>query len=170
MLAIAPTSVTSKPSRIHVIPSPTTTNQCHRLHGSRTRRRVDHRLDETGLVSRPSVASRPSRSSVAFRTRWKPAAVSAPLSTSRHIQPWPLSGLELLRRRAADGREDASASELPFLDLVVVALDLGAELDAGLRAGGVLDCREPGLGITVGVDAAQLNQVVLEPPRIRASV
>jgi len=38
-LAIAPTSVTSKPSRIQVIPSPTTTSQCQRLHGSRSSRR-----------------------------------------------------------------------------------------------------------------------------------
>ena len=37
-LASAPTSVTSKPSRIHVMPSPATISQCHRLHGSRSRR------------------------------------------------------------------------------------------------------------------------------------
>jgi hypothetical protein len=37
-LAIEPTSVTSKPSRIHVIPSPMTTSQCQRLHGSRSSR------------------------------------------------------------------------------------------------------------------------------------
>src|SRR3954468_20534696 len=38
-LASEPTSVTSKPSRIHVIPSPITTIQCHLLHGSRSSRR-----------------------------------------------------------------------------------------------------------------------------------
>ena len=92
MLAIAPTSVTSKPSRIHVIPSPATTSQCHRLHGSRSRRRGII-VSTTGPVSAKRGAHGSSRSSVAFRTRWKPAAVSAPLSTSRHIQPWPLSGL-----------------------------------------------------------------------------
>jgi hypothetical protein len=32
------------------------------------------------------------RYSSGFRTRRKPATVSAPASTSRHIQPWPLSG------------------------------------------------------------------------------
>src|SRR5437868_12368063 len=37
-LAIEPTSVTSKPSRIHVIPRPMTTSQCQRLHGSRSSR------------------------------------------------------------------------------------------------------------------------------------
>jgi hypothetical protein len=31
-------------------------------------------------------------SSSVFRTRWKPAAIRTPLSTRRHIQPWPLSG------------------------------------------------------------------------------
>src|SRR3954452_5413684 len=36
--AIDPTSVTSNPSRIHVIPRATTTIQCHRLHGSRSSR------------------------------------------------------------------------------------------------------------------------------------
>jgi hypothetical protein len=35
-LAIAPTSVTSKPSRIHVIPSAIATYQCQRLHGRRS--------------------------------------------------------------------------------------------------------------------------------------
>jgi hypothetical protein len=39
MLAIAPTIVTSKPSRIQVMPSPVTTSQCQRLHGSRSSRR-----------------------------------------------------------------------------------------------------------------------------------
>ena len=38
-LASAPTSVTSKPSRIHVIPRPMTTSQCQRLQGSRSSRR-----------------------------------------------------------------------------------------------------------------------------------
>src|SRR4051794_9526312 len=36
---IEPTIVTSKPSRIHVIPSAMTTSQCHRLQGSRSSRR-----------------------------------------------------------------------------------------------------------------------------------
>ena len=36
--AIEPTSVTSSPSRIQVIPSATITIQCHRLHGSRSSR------------------------------------------------------------------------------------------------------------------------------------
>src|ERR1700736_5554751 len=35
---IVPTIVTSSPSRIHVIPSPMTTIQCHRAHGSRSSR------------------------------------------------------------------------------------------------------------------------------------
>jgi hypothetical protein len=39
MLAIAPTRVTSNPSRIQVMPSPVTTSQCQRLQGSRSRRR-----------------------------------------------------------------------------------------------------------------------------------
>ena len=143
-----------------MIPSPTTTNQCHRLHGSRSRRRGII-VSTTGPVSRPSVAlTAPAGRAWPFRTRWKPAAVSALLSTSRHIQPWPLSGLAFVG--AADGREDASASELPFLDLVVVALDVGAELTQVFEEA-VLGCREPGLGrIAVGVDAAQVDQVVLE--------
>src|SRR3954451_3670289 len=37
-LAIAPTIVTSRPSRIHTVPSPTTTSQCHPLHGRRSMR------------------------------------------------------------------------------------------------------------------------------------
>ena len=37
-LAIEPTSVTSKPSRIQVIPRPMTTSQCQRLQGSRSSR------------------------------------------------------------------------------------------------------------------------------------
>jgi hypothetical protein len=37
-LARAPTNVTSKPSRIQVMPRPTTINQCHRLQGNRSRR------------------------------------------------------------------------------------------------------------------------------------
>ena len=35
-LAIAPTIVTSTPSRIHTVPRPKTTSQCQRLHGSRS--------------------------------------------------------------------------------------------------------------------------------------
>src|SRR4051794_11774039 len=35
-LAIAPTIVTSSPSRIHTVPSPSTTSQCQPLHGSRS--------------------------------------------------------------------------------------------------------------------------------------
>src|SRR5689334_4887892 len=34
----AETNVTSRPSKIHVIPSASTINQCHRLQGSRSRR------------------------------------------------------------------------------------------------------------------------------------
>ena len=37
-LAIAPTSVTSNPSRIQVIPRPTTTKECQRLQGRQSRR------------------------------------------------------------------------------------------------------------------------------------
>ncbi len=35
---IEPTIVTSSPSRIHTVPSPITTSQCHRAHGSRSSR------------------------------------------------------------------------------------------------------------------------------------
>src|SRR6478736_1844293 len=35
---IEPTIVTSSPSRIHTVPRPITTIQCHRAHGSRSRR------------------------------------------------------------------------------------------------------------------------------------
>src|SRR4051794_23234616 len=37
-LAIAPTIVTSTPSRTHTVPRPRTTSQCQRLHGSRSMR------------------------------------------------------------------------------------------------------------------------------------
>ena len=33
---MAPTIVTSRPSRIQTVPSPSTTSQCHELHGSRS--------------------------------------------------------------------------------------------------------------------------------------
>ena len=36
--AIEPTIVTSRPSRIHTVPSPTRIFQCHRDHGSRSNR------------------------------------------------------------------------------------------------------------------------------------
>ena len=35
---IVPTIVTSRPSRIHTVPSPTSTIQCQRAHGSRSSR------------------------------------------------------------------------------------------------------------------------------------
>jgi hypothetical protein len=37
-LAIVPTIVTSRPSRIHTAPSPMTTSQCHLAHGRRSMR------------------------------------------------------------------------------------------------------------------------------------
>src|SRR5918997_3687328 len=36
LLAMLPTTVTSSPSRIQVIPNAMTTNQCHRAHGNRS--------------------------------------------------------------------------------------------------------------------------------------
>src|SRR3954454_16181064 len=70
-LASEPTSVTSKPSRIHVIPSPTTTIQCHLLHGSRSSRR--------GIIvsTTPPVAPRPPLAAAAV-IEARPPPASAP--------------------------------------------------------------------------------------------
>src|SRR4051794_35440399 len=76
-LASEPTSVTSKPSRIHVIPSPTTTIQCHLLHGSRSSRR--------GIIvsTTPPVAPRSRLAVVAVIEARLRAASAAHLSPSR---------------------------------------------------------------------------------------
>src|SRR3954452_14339681 len=76
-LAREPTSVTSKPSRIHVIPSPTPTIQCHLLHGSRSSRR--------GIIvsTTPPVAPRPPLAAAAVIEARLRAASAAHLSPSR---------------------------------------------------------------------------------------
>src|SRR4029077_12974504 len=50
----APASVTSSPSRTQVIPSAITTNQCHRLHGNRSRRAGMSLSTSAGLAIVPT--------------------------------------------------------------------------------------------------------------------
>ena len=64
--------------------------------------------------------------------------------------------------RAADGREDPPVEEVPFLDLVVVALAVCPKaLEVGAQP--ILHDAEPRLArIGVRPDAAELEQVVLD--------
>jgi hypothetical protein len=48
--AIAPTIVTSSPSRIHTVPSPSTTSQCQPLQGSRSMRAGMRVLTVSGMA------------------------------------------------------------------------------------------------------------------------
>ena len=58
--------------------------------------------------------------------------------------------------------EDLAVSEAPLLDLIVVALDVGAELRE-VRAQPPLDLLEPRvLRVIVRVDAAHFDQVVMD--------
>ena len=108
-----------------------------------------------GLGARPQAGS-----SSALRTRSNPAAASTPASTRRHIQPCPLSGSASSSGLPIEAKIRA-VSKAPLLDLIVVALDVGPEVRE-VRAQPALDGLEPRvLGITVRVDPAELEQVVL---------
>ena len=63
---------------------------------------------------------------------------------------------------AADSGKDPAAAEIPFLDLVVGAFDVAAEA-VEILVKTLLDPVEPCVGrVVAGVDAALLEEVVLE--------
>ena len=90
---IDPTMVTSSPSRIHTVPSPITTSQCQRLHGSRSSRAgmsvVIRPVSTAGHRAQASPASRRVTSRTRS-TRWSRAASStSPRGTSPSAPvPW----------------------------------------------------------------------------------
>jgi len=81
MLAIAPTIVTSRPSRIHVIPSPITTFPCQRLHGSLSNRAGI--IVSTTRPLPPSFLPCPRRSSTQRCPSWRRETVAGTMRFPR---------------------------------------------------------------------------------------